>query len=74
MYMATLVWICTSNLSLMHEMPMVNYDPIAKLSCIDSIHQQQKIDDALRVSGLIDKTQPKLSPVVSPPFMMSAIC
>ena len=72
--MATLVWIYTSNLILMHEMPMVNCDPVAKLSCIDSIHQQQKIDDALKVSGLIDKTQPKSSPVVSPPFMMSAIC
>ena len=56
MYMATLIWISTSNLSLMHEIPMVNRDPVAKLSCIDSIHQQQKNDDALKVSGLIDKT------------------
>ena len=31
---------------------MVNRDPVTKLSCIDSIHQQQKIDDALIKKGI----------------------
>ena len=39
---------------------MVNCDPVAKLSCIDSIHQQQKIVDAKKVSGLIHKTQTQI--------------